>query len=64
MKFLILFNLLLAICSTTFAADHVGVIVKKQGKAELLVSPSSKVEGKGPHVLFEGKYYRLKDVRL
>ena len=46
------------------AANHVGIIVKKQGKAELLTNPSSKVVGKGPHVLFEGKYYTLKKVRL
>lgn len=54
----------LFVCSSVFAASHVGIVVKKQGKAELLVSPSSKVEGKGPHVLFEGKYYTLKKARL
>lgn len=64
MKNLILAVLFLAFCSTSMAANHVGVIVKKQGTAELLVSPSSKVVGKGPHVLFEGKYYTLKKVRL
>jgi hypothetical protein len=54
----------LLICSSVIAANHVGIIVKKQGKAELLTNPSSKVVGKGPHVLFEGKYYTLKKVRL
>jgi hypothetical protein len=46
------------------AASHVGIIVKKQGKAEVLTSPRSKVVGKGVHVLFEGKYYILKKARL
>jgi len=54
----------LLVCSSVMAASHVGIIVKKQGKAELLTSPSSKVTGKGPHVLFEGTYYTLKKVRL
>ena len=54
----------LLVCSSVMAASHVGIIVKKQGKAELLTSPSSKVTGKGPHVLFEGTYYTLKKVML
>lgn len=64
MNFLMKTLVSLLLCSTTIAADHVGVIVKVQGNAELLADPSTKVIGKGPHVLFEGKYYQLQKMRL
>jgi hypothetical protein len=44
-------------------ASNVGMVVKKQGKAELLSSPSQTFSGKGKKVLYEGTYYTLKKVR-
>ena len=44
-------------------SSHVGVVVKKQGEAELLTSPSKTVKGSGKKVLYQNTYYSLKKVR-
>lgn len=46
------------------ANDQVGTIVKIQGQVELLSTPSKKVGTTGQQVLFEGKYYTLKKIKL
>ena len=34
-------------------SSHVGIVVKKQGEAELLTSPSKTVKGSGKKVLYQ-----------
>lgn len=48
---------------SSFAVSHVGMIIKKQGKAELLTNPSKKINSKGKKVLYEGTYYTIKKVK-
>jgi len=65
MKSIISFIITMVISSSIFASSkHVGIVVRKQGNAEILTHPSKKVEGKGPHVLFNGIYYQSKKIRL
>jgi hypothetical protein len=44
-------------------ASNVGMVIKKQGHAELLSNPSKTITGTGKKVLYEGTYYTLKKVR-
>lgn len=64
MKFILILITLLMSSSIFANPSHVGMVVKKQGKVELLTKPSNKMEGKGPHVLFQGKYYTQTKIRL
>jgi hypothetical protein len=65
MKFTIIALSTALLSSGIYASeDLVGRVVKKQGKAELLVNPSDKVVGAGPHVLLNGKYYTSEEVKL
>lgn len=63
MKIVLSFILVLMSSSLYAASSHVGMIVKKQGKVELLTRPSNKADGPG-YVLFEGKYYKQTKIRL
>ena len=37
---------------------HVAVVTRLVGDVKILRDPSDELQGKGPHVLFEGQYYR------
>tara|TARA_Y100000385_G_C13061462_1_gene624589 strand:- start:685 stop:1659 length:975 start_codon:yes stop_codon:yes gene_type:complete len=63
MKFLLSLMVVLMSSSIYAASSHVGMIVKKQGKVELLTNPSKTASGAG-YVLFEGTYYKQAKVRL
>lgn len=62
LAFLLLFTLLLAllglISSPTLAAGEPGIITKKIGKVTLLLEPNPSRVGAGPHVKYDGQYYR------
>ncbi len=58
--FLICISLTFSFISSSLASN-VGIVVKKQGKAELLSNPSKKSAGK--EVKYEGLYYTSKKVR-
>lgn len=63
MKFILSLVVILMSSSIYAASSHVGRIVKKQGKVELLTNPKNKVDGPG-YVLFEKKYYKQTKIRL
>jgi hypothetical protein len=66
LRYLTIIFLLITQSALSFAGNpnQVGTIVKKFGKAELFTSPSkNKVQGKGPHALFEGIYYKIQPLR-
>lgn len=64
MKILLSLIVVLMSSSLMAASAHVGMIVKKQGKVELLNNPTKKANGPG-YVLFEGMYYKqAKKIRL
>lgn len=64
MNNLLISMLVLVLSSSAFAkSSHVGMIVKKQGKVELLINPSKKANGAG-YVLYEGMFYKQGKVRL
>ncbi len=44
-------------------SPNVGMIIKRQGKAELLTNPSKKLNGQKNPVLYEGMYYEVKKIR-
>jgi hypothetical protein len=49
------------VCTLAFArGEHAGRLIKKSGKVELFLNPSSKVQGPGPHVKFQGLFYNVK----
>jgi hypothetical protein len=58
----ILLSLLLSFAA--IAGKHDGIIVRLQGKAELLTNPSKKPGKGGPQVLLDGTYYTVKKARL
>jgi hypothetical protein len=55
---------ILTIVSSAYAQDSVGRIVGIEGTVEILTNPSDKAQGKGPHVLYDGKTYNLNKGRL
>tara|TARA_Y100000780_G_scaffold232594_1_gene268366 strand:- start:37884 stop:38828 length:945 start_codon:yes stop_codon:yes gene_type:complete len=53
-----------SITLSAMASPHVGIIVKMEGKAQLLTEPSDKAPSGGKSALFEGVYYKVLNARL
>ncbi|MBC75662.1 MAG: hypothetical protein CME64_06570 [Halobacteriovoraceae bacterium] len=53
-----------SITLSAMAIPHVGIIVKMEGKAQLLTEPSDKAPSGGKSALFEGVYYKVLNARL
>ncbi len=60
MKFFLLFIFFI---QHIYAANNVGIILKKQGHVEILSNPSKKIIKKGKTVLYEGTYYNLANAK-
>jgi hypothetical protein len=45
-------------------SDHTAKITRFFGKAQILLQPSDKKTGPGPHALFEDKYYQVEAAKL
>ena len=56
--------LILTFSFSIFANTYQGVIVKKQGEAELLINPSKTFKKGLNDILYEGMYYKIQTVRL
>lgn len=42
---------------------HVGTITRTQGEVQVFTDPGSTIQGPAPHVLFEGKYYSVREAK-